>query len=34
MMDRIASEARKQNPILKPLEPLIGEWRTTGTHPF
>jgi hypothetical protein len=33
-MELIGSEARKQNPILKPFEALIGEWRTTGTHPL
>lgn len=30
----IGSEAEKPNPALKPLEFLIGEWRTTGTHPM
>jgi hypothetical protein len=30
----IGAEARKTNPALKPFEPLIGEWRTTGTHPL
>ncbi len=30
----IGSEAQKPNPALKPFEQLIGEWRTTGTHPF
>jgi hypothetical protein len=34
MMKLIGSEARKPNPFLKPFEPLIGEWRTTGTHPL
>jgi hypothetical protein len=34
MMKLIGSEARKPNPSLKPFEPLIGEWRTTGTHPL
>jgi hypothetical protein len=29
----IGAEARIPNPALKPLEFLIGEWRTTGTHP-
>ena len=33
-MELIGSEARKPNPALKPFEPLIGEWRTTGTHPL
>jgi hypothetical protein len=34
MMKLIGSEAQKTNPSLKPFEPLIGEWRTTGTHPL
>ena len=34
MMKLIGSEARKPNASLKPFEPLIGEWRTTGTHPL
>jgi hypothetical protein len=34
MTKLIGSEARKSNPTLKPFEPLIGEWRTTGTHPL
>jgi hypothetical protein len=29
----IAAKARIPNPALKPLAFLIGEWRTTGTHP-
>jgi hypothetical protein len=29
----IGAKARIANPALKPLEFLIGEWRTTGTHP-
>jgi hypothetical protein len=34
MMKPIGSEARKPNSSLKRFEPLIGEWRTTGTHPL
>jgi hypothetical protein len=28
------SRALIPNPALRPFEPLIGEWRTTGTHPL
>jgi hypothetical protein len=34
MTNLIGSEARKANPTLEPFEPLIGEWRTSGTHPL
>jgi hypothetical protein len=30
----IGSEALKPNPALKPFTPLIGTWKTTGTHPM
>src|SRR3954470_2598898 len=30
----IGAEALIPNPALKPLEFLVGEWRTTGTHPL
>src|SRR3954462_13843062 len=30
----IGSEAQRPNPALEPLAPLVGEWRTTGTHPL
>lgn len=30
----IGGAARKRNAALKPFEFLIGEWRTTGTHPM
>ena len=30
----IGAAALRRNPALKPLEFLIGEWRTTGTHPL
>jgi hypothetical protein len=28
------SAARIPNPALRPFEVLVGEWRTTGTHPL
>lgn len=28
------SKAAKQNPALAPLSKLIGEWKTTGKHPY
>ena len=30
----IGLEAQRPNPALEPLAPLLGEWRTTGTHPL
>jgi hypothetical protein len=30
----IGAKALFPNPALQPLEFLIGEWRTTGTHPY
>ncbi len=30
----IGNEARKPNPALKELEPLVGVWNTVGTHPL
>ena len=30
----IGPEARKPNPALAALTPLIGMWRTTGVHPY
>ena len=30
----IGAEALIPNPALKPLEFLIGDWRTTGSHPL
>lgn len=30
----VGSEAKRSNPALKPFEFLIGDWRTTGTHPM
>lgn len=34
MTTPIGAEAQKVNPALEPLTPLIGRWRTTGTHPL
>jgi hypothetical protein len=34
MATPIGSEAQRPNPALEPLTPLIGEWRTIGTHPL
>jgi hypothetical protein len=34
MATLIGSEAQRPNPALEPLTPLIGQWRTTGTHPL
>jgi hypothetical protein len=34
MADKIGSKAIIPNPALKPFELLIGEWQTTGAHPF
>jgi hypothetical protein len=30
----IGSEALKPNPALEPFRPLIGTWKTVGTHPL
>lgn len=30
----IGSKAQRPNPALGPLTPLVGRWRTTGTHPL
>jgi len=32
--NHIADKARIPNPALKPFEVLIGEWKTTGSHPY
>ena len=32
MATPIGPEAPKPNPALEPLTPLVGQWRTTGTH--
>jgi hypothetical protein len=33
-MATIGSGAQRRNPALEPLTALIGQWRTTGTHPL
>ncbi|SNS27484.1 hypothetical protein SAMN04488107_2003 [Geodermatophilus saharensis] len=33
MTPPIGSEAQRRNPALEPLAPLLGDWRTTATHP-
>jgi hypothetical protein len=34
MTTPIGLRALQPNPALEPLAPLLGEWRTTGTHPL
>jgi hypothetical protein len=34
MAKHIGAKACKPNPALKLFETLVGEWRTTGTHPY
>lgn len=34
MTTPIGSEALIPNPALRPLERLLGQWQTTGTHPY
>src|SRR3954451_20648253 len=34
MTTPIGQEAQRANPALAPLTPLLGAWRTTGTHPL
>ncbi len=34
MAKKIGQKALIANPALKPFEILIGEWRTTGSHPY
>ena len=34
MTTPIGAEAHKPNPALAPLAPLVGRWRTVGTHPL
>ena len=34
MATPIGPEAQRPNPALEPLAPLVGQWRTTGTHPL
>ena len=33
-MASIGSAALRPNPALEPLTPLVGTWRTSGTHPL
>lgn len=33
-MTNIGDKAIIPNPVLKPFEILIGEWQTTGSHPY
>jgi hypothetical protein len=33
MTSPIGREALAHNPALKPFEAIVGDWRTTGTHP-
>jgi hypothetical protein len=34
MTSPIGSEALIPNPALQPFQALVGEWQTTGTHPY
>ncbi len=34
MTTPIGFEAQRPNPALQSLAPLLGDWRTTGTHPL
>jgi hypothetical protein len=34
MATPIGPEAQRSNPALEALSPLVGVWRTTGTHPL
>jgi hypothetical protein len=34
MSEKIGGKAMKRNPALEPFEVLVGEWHTTGTHPY
>ena len=34
MTTPIGQAAQRRNPALEPLAPLLGDWRTTGTHPL
>lgn len=33
-MAEIGANAQKQNPALRALNDFVGDWRTTGSHPF
>jgi hypothetical protein len=34
MVTKIGTKATIPNPALKPFEVFIGEWQTTGSHPY
>lgn len=34
MAEKIGAKALEPNPALKLFEPLVGEWQTTGSHPY
>jgi hypothetical protein len=34
MTEKIGTKACMPNPALKLFEPLVGEWQTTGSHPY
>ena len=34
MADKIGAKALQPNPALKPFAPLVGEWKTVGSHPY
>ncbi len=34
MATKIGTKASIPNPALKPFEVLVGEWQTTGSHPY
>jgi hypothetical protein len=34
MVEKVGSKAVRPNPALKVFEPLVGEWETTGSHPY
>jgi hypothetical protein len=34
MTDKIGGKAVRPNQALKPLDALVGEWQTIGTHPY
>lgn len=34
MARKIGHEALKPNPAVRPLEGLVGSWKTVGTHPY
>lgn len=34
MAGKIGAKAIRHNPALKLFEPLVGEWQTTGYHPY